>query len=83
MSTILQLQKQEKINHSEKDGEPRKQVPKEGVKREEGWQEIFKILLIFYKILPSVYFCYLSGQHCTDITEHRTKLSLCFATKNV
>ena len=35
---------------SEKDGEPRNQVPEEGFKSEEGWHEIFCILLNLLRI---------------------------------
>ena len=35
---------------SEKDGEPRNQVPEEGSNSEEGWQEMFNILPNFFKI---------------------------------
>ena len=37
-------------SESEKDGEPRNQVPEEGFKSEEGWQEILHILLNLYRI---------------------------------
>ena len=35
---------------SKKDGELRNQVPEEGVKSEEGWHEIFNILINFFRI---------------------------------
>ena len=37
-------------SESEKDGEPRNQVPEEGFKSEEGWYEIFNILPNFSRI---------------------------------
>ena len=35
---------------SEKDGEPRNQVPEKGYKSEEGWHEILLIFLNFLRI---------------------------------
>ena len=35
---------------SEKDGEPRNQVPEEGLKSEESWHEILHMLLNFFRI---------------------------------
>ena len=38
------------MTESEKDGELRDQVPEEGFKSEEGWHEIFNILVKLCKI---------------------------------
>ena len=38
------------LPESEKDGEPRNQVPEEGFKSEEGWHEIFNILPNIFRI---------------------------------
>ena len=38
------------VSESEKDGEPRNQVPEEGFETEEGWDEIFNILVNFFII---------------------------------
>ena len=38
------------LAESEKDGEPRNQVPEDGFKSEEGWHEIFNSLLKFFRI---------------------------------
>ena len=42
-----------RIKRSESEKEPRNQVPKESFKSEEGWHEIFKIVMYFFRIYSS------------------------------